>query len=234
MTPVNPTVKRRPGQRPACGPWPRLAIQLADTMISTGHMHRCTCASLALAPLALAPAVVHASFLPPAMMDAAAMGIAWFVVVVVPIGAIVLFWMVHVLPEKIAEKRHHPQRDAIHTLCLLSLVFGGLLWPFAWLWAFTKPVLYRHAYGTEKHEDYYHEAGEKAGAGALLEQELVHLREELDAMAARGTLSPRLRVLREDLAQAVAAPPAAPVAAPAATPAQPAAPGDPGAKAGGA
>ena len=26
------------------------------------------------------------------------------------------------------------------TLCLLSLVFGGLLWPIAWLWAYTKPV----------------------------------------------------------------------------------------------
>ena len=40
-----------------------------------------------------------------------------------------LFWMVHVLPEKIAHKRHHPQFEAIKTLCLLSLVFGGLLWP---------------------------------------------------------------------------------------------------------
>ena len=29
----------------------------------------------------------------------------------------------------------------IRTLCLLSLVFGGLLWPIAWLWAYTKPVL---------------------------------------------------------------------------------------------
>jgi hypothetical protein len=44
-------------------------------------------------------------------------------------------WIVHVLPEKIAHKRHHPRRDAIQTLCLLSLVFGGLLWPLAWLWA---------------------------------------------------------------------------------------------------
>ena len=62
----------------------------------------------ALAVLAAAPA--HASFLPPEMMDTAAMGLAWFVICVVPIGGIVLFWMVHVLPEKIAHKRHHPQR----------------------------------------------------------------------------------------------------------------------------
>ena len=76
--------------------------------------------------------------------------------------------MVHVLPEKIAHKRHHPQKDAIHTLCLLSLVFGGLLWPIAWLWAYTKPVGYRLAYGTEKHDDYYLELGEKAKAGELI------------------------------------------------------------------
>jgi len=78
-----------------------------------------------IAALVIAPAA-YASFLPPEMMDTMATYVAWFVVIFVPIGAIVLFWMVHVLPEKIAEKRHHPQKDAIHTLCLLSLVFGGL------------------------------------------------------------------------------------------------------------
>ena len=79
-----------------------------------------TAAVLALAALAL-PSAARASFLPPEVMDTAATYVAWFVICVVPIGAIVLFWMVHVLPEKIAHKRHHPQRDAIHTLCLLSL-----------------------------------------------------------------------------------------------------------------
>jgi hypothetical protein len=148
------------------------------------------------------------------MMDTAAMGIAWFVICVVPIGGIALFWMVHVLPEKIAHKRHHPQRDAIHTLCLLSLVFGGLLWPLAWLWAYVKPVGYRAAYGTEKHEDYFHEMGEKAQAGELLEHDLAHLRDELDAMAAKGTLTAELKLLRRDLA-AVTPAPAASVAAPA-------------------
>ena len=160
-------------------------------------------AALAVAVLVLPP-TAHASFLPPEMMDTAAMGLAWFILVVVPIGAIVLFWLVHVLPEKIAHKRHHPQRDAIHTLCLLSLAFGGLLWPIAWLWAYTKPVAYRVAYGTEKHDDYYHELGEKAQSGELLEHELAHLREELDAMAAKGTLTAELKVLRRDLAVATA------------------------------
>jgi hypothetical protein len=158
-------------------------------------------------------APAHASFLPPEMMDSAAMGLAWFVIIVMPIAGIVLFWLVHVLPEKIAHKRHHPQRDAIHTLCLLSLAFGGLLWPIAWLWAYTKPVGYRLAYGTERHEDYYHEMGKRAQSGELLQYELAHLREELDAMDAKGTLSAELKRLRSELATAQAAPPAS-VAAP--------------------
>jgi CBS domain containing-hemolysin-like protein len=168
----------------------------------------------------------RASFLPPELMDKAATYLAWFIIVFVPIGGIVLFWLVHILPEKIAHKRHHPQRDAIQVLCLLSLVFGGLLWPIAWLWAYTKPAGYRIAYGTEKHEDYFHEMGDKAQAGDLLEHELAHLREELDAMAAKGSLTAELKQLRRDLAAAQAKP-----AGPAAT--QAAAAGS-GAKAGGA
>jgi len=46
----------------------------------------------------------------------------------------------------------HPQTRAIQCLCLLSLVFGGLLWPIAWLWAYSKPVFYKMAYGTDVDE----------------------------------------------------------------------------------
>ncbi len=152
-----------------------------------------------LLTLAILPATAHASFLPPELMDKAAMGLAWFVIVFVPIGAIVLFWMVHVLPEKIAHKRHHPQTDAIKTLCLLSLVFGGLLWPLAWLWAYVKPVAYRAAYGTEKHDEYFRHMGEKAMAGELDQFELDHLREELDVMGDKGSLSAELKNLRRNL-----------------------------------
>ena len=161
-------------------------------------------AVLAVAASAIAPPA-HASFLPPEMMDSAAMYLAWFVIIFVPIGGIVLFWLVHILPEKIAHKRHHPQRDAIQMLCLLSLVFGGLLWPIAWLWAYVKPVTYKMAYGTEKHDDYFHEMSEKANAGELLEHELAHLREELDAMDAKGGLNAELKRLRNDLVSAQAA-----------------------------
>lgn len=152
------------------------------------------------------PSIAQASFLPPEVMDTAATYIAWFVIIVMPVGAIVLFWMVHVLPEKIAEKRHHPQKDAIHTLCLLSLLFGGLLWPLAWLWAYMKPVTYQLAYGTDKHEDYYYEMGKKARSGQLSAPEFTHLREELDALFARGTLPAGLKTLRNELTALSAAP----------------------------
>ena len=133
-------------------------------------------------------------------LDKVADIVAIVVLIVVPVVVIVVFWLVHVLPERIAEKRHHPQTGAIQTLCVLSLFFGGLLWPLAWLWAYTKPVAYRVAYGTDKAETFHEEMGEKAKAGTLLEGELDHLRTELDTMAAKGALSPKLQQLREDLA----------------------------------
>jgi len=91
------------------------------------------------------------------LIDQVANGLAIFILILVPVGGIVLFWLVHILPEKVAEKRQHPQKDAIKTLCLLSLVFGGMLWPIAWLWAYTKPVLHQLAYGRDKHDDHYAE-----------------------------------------------------------------------------
>ena len=151
--------------------------------------------------LALAALPARASFLSGEALDTFADILALVVICIVPVVVIVLFWIVHVLPEKIAHKRHHPQRDAITTLCLLSLVFGGLLWPLAWLWAFTKPVGYRAAYGTDKHDEYYDEMAEKHRDGRLLREEALHLREELEAMEARGALPPRLRGLKDELAQ---------------------------------
>jgi len=91
----------------------------------------------------------HASIFKGEALDKAADVLTWVVLIVAPIIAIAVFWIVHILPEKIAEKRKHPQAKAIQTLCLLSLVFGGLLWPIAWLWAYSKPVLYKLAYGTD-------------------------------------------------------------------------------------
>ena len=122
---------------------------------------------------AVASAPARASFLSGEALDTAANVLSWLVLILVPIAAIAVFWMVHVLPEKIAHKKHHPQRDAIQTLCLLSLVFGGMLWPFAFLWAKTKPALYKMAYGTDKLEEEPH--GDEARI-AKLEAELARLK----------------------------------------------------------
>ena len=152
-----------------------------------------------LAALLGASLPADAAFLSGEALDTAADVLAWIVIVLVPIVAIVVFWLVHILPEKIAEHRHHPQQQAIKTLCLLSLVFGGMLWPIAWLWAYTRPVMYRMAYGTERHESYFEEAAAKARAGTSTAEEIRHLREELEAMQARGALPPGLRDLLGEL-----------------------------------
>ena len=90
----------------------------------------------------LAAAPAHASLFSGETLDPVANVLAWVVLFIAPVIAITVFWLVHILPEKIAEKRQHPQANAIKTLCLLSLFFGGMLWPLAWLWAYSKPVLY--------------------------------------------------------------------------------------------
>ena len=110
---------------------------------------------IAFAVLAL-PSRAHASFLHGETLDTVAGVIAWFAFIIVPPVLIGVFLLVHILPEKVAEKRRHPQLGAIKCLCLLSLCFGGLLWPIAWLWAYSKPVLHKLAYGTDVDESLGH------------------------------------------------------------------------------
>src|SRR5712671_7276683 len=110
---------------------------------------------IVLAFLAL-PSRAQASLFHGETLDSIANGIAWVVLIIAPIIGISIFWLVHILPEKIAEKKKHPQTKAIQCLCLLSLCFGGLLWPLAWLWAYSKPVLHKLAYGTDVDETIGH------------------------------------------------------------------------------
>ena len=175
-----------------------------DEPNGTARRARRTCvgALLGLFALLCTPADADASLLSPELEDKLANFLALFVIFVVPVVLIVLFWLVHILPEKIAHKRHHPQFEAIRTLCLLSLVFGGLLWPIAWIWAYSKPVLYKMAYGTDKGADEAHGPAQVAvhepiapspalsSRLALLEQrasaaDLAEIRADLDAIEAR-------------------------------------------------
>ena len=155
-------------------------------------------ASLRLAPLILllfaTPA--HASFLHGETLDALANVLAWAVLFIVPAVGITVFWLLHILPEKIAEKKHHPQTSAIQTLCLLSLVFGGMLWPLAWLWAYSKPVFYKMAYGTDSvphgQEDPAHPTLDEDRAAELtrLRKRLAELESEhADRVVAEGRVA---------------------------------------------
>jgi hypothetical protein len=140
------------------------------------------------------PSEVRASLLSPELEDKLATLIAILVLLLVPIVLIVLFWLVHILPEKIAHKRHHPQFEAIRTLCLLSLVFGGLLWPLAWIWAYSRPVFYKMAYGRDI-------SPQSAGAGdpPQIHEATISLQERLSRLEGRVPAE-ELDVLRADLA----------------------------------
>jgi CBS domain containing-hemolysin-like protein len=147
---------------------------------------------LAVAPVALAgllaPVAARASMFQGETLDAVANGIAWVVLIVVPVVLIVVFWLVHILPEKIAEKKKHPQAKAIQVLCLLSLVFGGMLWPLAWLWAYSKPVLYKMAYGTDVDEAHHGASNappEAAASPDAARREIEELRAQLASLEAR-------------------------------------------------
>ena len=138
---------------------------------------------IAFAFLAL-PSPAHASILHGETLDTVASVIAWFAFIIAPPVLIGAFLMVHILPEKIAEKRGHPQLGAIKCLCLLSLVFGGLLWPFAWLWAYSKPVLHKLAYGTDVDHSHEKPVGKTSSISEL--EQLRARVAELEAGIKRG------------------------------------------------
>src|SRR5687767_173748 len=64
----------------------------------------------------LIPKQAHASLFEGEQLDKVANIMAWVVLIVVPIIGIGIFWIIHILPEKIAERRHHPQAKAIQCL----------------------------------------------------------------------------------------------------------------------
>ena len=47
------------------------------------------------------------------------------------------FIYIHDLPYAIAKKRQHPQEEAIHVACWLSLFTLHAMWPFVYIWAVT-------------------------------------------------------------------------------------------------
>ena len=46
-----------------------------------------------------------------------------------------IFIFIHDLPHRMAKKRNHPQQEAIHYACWLSLFTLHAIWPLVFLWA---------------------------------------------------------------------------------------------------
>ena len=65
---------------------------------------------------------------------------AWFVLALLFLVAVgVIVWLGS-LPGKIAQRRQHPQADAINALSWFGLLMGGLGWVIAFVWALYRPT----------------------------------------------------------------------------------------------
>lgn len=75
------------------------------------------------------------------IVDSLAEIVSWIAIIIIPIVLAIIYWQIHYLPSKIAEKRQHPQQEAIHAMCMVSRFSGGLFWPIAFVWAHTRPTV---------------------------------------------------------------------------------------------
>ena len=70
------------------------------------------------------------------------MFLSYFSLAVLIIGLLLVFYTfiyVHDIPYEIAKKRNHPQAEAIHVACWLSLFTLHAIWPIVYIWAIAKP-----------------------------------------------------------------------------------------------
>jgi uncharacterized BrkB/YihY/UPF0761 family membrane protein len=72
---------------------------------------------------------------------------ALIVLLVLAVTLIVLVGVLGALPGRIARRRKHPQADAIAVGGWLGLLFFGVLWPLAMIWAYTR--IGAHSRGAE-------------------------------------------------------------------------------------
>jgi CBS domain containing-hemolysin-like protein len=141
--------------------------------------------------------------MPEGMEESIADIMVWVIIIVMPIAAIYGYWKIHILPEKYAEKVHHPNLKMIKVLCFLSIGFGGLFWPLAWLLAYSKPIFYKMAYGTDKSDEYFtSHAVEHAGVPidlAMVNDEIMQLEEKLSGLNQKRDLIKQLRAPHQPL-----------------------------------
>jgi hypothetical protein len=64
---------------------------------------------------------------------------AFFVFAVLIFVGVVIVVNLGKLPGQLAHKWNHPQAGAINAMSWIGIATGGLLWPVAFIWAFTTP-----------------------------------------------------------------------------------------------
>ena len=65
----------------------------------------------------------------------------YFTLVLLLAGLTLVFYTfiyIHDLPYDIAKHRNHPQKEAIHVACWLSLFTLHAIWPIVYIWAISK------------------------------------------------------------------------------------------------
>ena len=101
-------------------------------------------------------------------------------------GVFYVFMYIHDIPYELAEKRHHPQKDAIYWGCWLSLFTLHVLWPFIFLWAVSKPAKVEMTGGDSSGRDTHEGDGELAAdASTAAASEIKQLRDQLTALQSR-------------------------------------------------
>ena len=75
--------------------------------------------------------------------------LAWVVLFIAPVIGITVFWLVHILPEKIAEKRHHPQAMRSRRCVCCRWSSAACCGRSPGCGRTRRPVLYKMAYGAD-------------------------------------------------------------------------------------
>lgn len=68
----------------------------------------------------------------------------YFALAMLVVALLALFYtfvFIHDLPYEAAKARNHPQTDAIHVACWLSLFTLHAIWPLVYIWAVSKPKI---------------------------------------------------------------------------------------------
>ena len=76
-------------------------------------------------------------------------------------------------------------------------MFGGLLWPLAWIWAYSKPVMHKLAYGTDTATTRI--SSSRTPGSRRLPQPSEGLHERLARLEAKGLSDADLKTLTADL-----------------------------------